>query len=856
MAAGGAVSGVLDMRMLSHLDNPLSSIFPPGDSLVIINQGIFLARQVGYLPTTLFERFALFSRIIMNLARFSRCYPIDRRFRIFIPTLLLFFSATRDGHAQNPPPVKPNPQAPTLAMPSPLGMQRATTLDLTLTGSNLAEPTALWTSFPAKVTIPTDNKNGTDQAKLLVRLEVPKDAPLGFHTIRLATTRGMSNFRIFCIDDLPQVMETESNHSLTSAQNVPIPCVVVGRADAEVNDYFKFTVKAGQRVSFEVLGRRLGSPFDPQISLHDIRTGHELPNAYSNDSPGLQTDARLTYTFKEAGEYVLEIRDVTYRGGPDFWYRLRIGDFPCATSSYPLAIKRGSKATVTFTGPMVDGVAPVEISAPSDPTVDTLWIAPKGPGGLYGWPVAVDVSDLDETIEHEPNNDMSHANKLTVPSAVTGRFMEKGDLDYYVFTAKKGQRLVIQGHTLEYNSPTLLDMTVNDAKGTQVAASNPQANHPDDQRIDFTPPADGDYFLMVKHLTDWGGPSETYRIEIRPYQPGFSLTAGLDRFDAPPGGTVDIPIQSLARRDYTGTIEVSVVGHPGITGQIVLNATPPPPPNQPAGKLTIAVKPDVPMGPNFVRIQGKATINGQPVIVDADVTPTVKEELAGLPFPPRDLLHSVALAVTEKPPFSLLAKFDVAESLRGTPIPVTITAQRSPGFADEIDLTPSGLPANVTLPGLKIAKGQNEAKGQLTAAVNANLGQLAIRFIGKAKVQFKEFQVTSAPAILALVPPFELKIDPAALKISQNSKPKIKITATRKGGYQGPIGFELRNLPANVTATKGTIAMGQNEAEVEITVPANAAPGEKKNVNVLGTATAAGNQQNASPNFTVTIEKK
>jgi len=66
----------------------------------------------------------------------------------------------------------------------------------------------------------------------------------------------------------------------------------------------------------------------------------------------------------------------------------------------------------------------------------------------------------------------------------------------------------------------------------------------------------------------------------------------------------------------------------------------------------------------------------------------------------------------------------------------------------------------------------------------------------------------------------------------------------------------LRNLPANVTAPKTTIAMGQNEAEVEVTVPANAAPGEKKDVNVLGTATAAGNQQNASPNFTVVVEKK
>src|SRR5882672_12767240 len=142
-------------------------------------------------------------------------------------TLLVVFSLASVGRGQNPPPVKPNPQAPTLNMAVPLGMQRGTTLDLTLTGTNLAEPTALWTSFPAKVTTPTDNKNGTDQAKLLVHLEVPKDAPIGFHTIRLATTRGMSNFRIFCIDDLPQVLQATPKATRAAPQVLAAPCVVV-----------------------------------------------------------------------------------------------------------------------------------------------------------------------------------------------------------------------------------------------------------------------------------------------------------------------------------------------------------------------------------------------------------------------------------------------------------------------------------------------------------------------------------------------------------------------------------------------------------------------------------------------------
>src|SRR5437868_5162837 len=107
------------------------------------------------------------------------------------------------ARAQMPPAPKPNPQAPTLNVVVPVGMQRGTKLELALTGANLNEPTAFWTSFPAKVTIPNDNNNGKDAGKLRVQLEAPKDAPIGFHTVRLITTRGISNLRLFCIDDLP-----------------------------------------------------------------------------------------------------------------------------------------------------------------------------------------------------------------------------------------------------------------------------------------------------------------------------------------------------------------------------------------------------------------------------------------------------------------------------------------------------------------------------------------------------------------------------------------------------------------------------------------------------------------------------
>jgi hypothetical protein len=68
-------------------------------------------------------------RIIMTLMRLFLNFTFSSLFLI-----LCWLQGT--AHGQAPPPVKPNPQAPTLAMPAPLGMQRGTALDLKLTGTN------------------------------------------------------------------------------------------------------------------------------------------------------------------------------------------------------------------------------------------------------------------------------------------------------------------------------------------------------------------------------------------------------------------------------------------------------------------------------------------------------------------------------------------------------------------------------------------------------------------------------------------------------------------------------------------------------------------------------------------------
>ena len=515
---------------------------------------------------------------------------------------------------------------------------------------------------------------------------------------------------------------------------------------------------------------------------------------------------------------------------------------------------------MSFAGPAVEGVPPVPVTVPTDPSIDSVLVTPLRPGSPPGWPVVLAVDDIDEVVEKEPNNDLAQATAVPVPGGVTGVIQQKGDVDHYKLSLKKA-KYVIEAQTLELGSPSDVYLVLKNDKGADVAKSNPVGP----AKFEFTSPGDGNYVLAVEHLhATWGGPAESYHIRIAPDEPSFEIGLASEGVDVPQGQAGVIGIQSVLRSGYKGPIELTVVGHPGIKGQTVIGgnvetkAAPPQPgkgPPKAVANLVVQVNPDVPMGAYPLKVQCKATIDGKTVVKMANVESGLNLALAGLPYPPRPLLHLVEVGVSEKPPFSLTAKLEPPDVLKGGNANVVITVNRGEGFAEEIALAPADLPPNVTfdVKGLKIDKGKNDVKTVLKVAPAAVVGEYFVAFTGKAKHNNRDYTVTALPTALDVALPFELKVEPAAIKLDAGGKAKFKITAVRKGGYEGPIGLVIQNLPANVTAGKANIDAKQNETEVELTAAASAAAGDKADVNIQGTAPAAGNQQNTSPNFTISV---
>jgi hypothetical protein len=727
---------------------------------------------------------------------------------------------------------------------------------VTLTGAGLSDPLAVWLSTAARVTSPPNITTGKDSTKIRARVELPADAPVGLHRLRVATPGGLSNLRPFCADALPEVQESDANHTPATAQSVSVPCVITGRADAETSDFFRFTAAAGQRLSFEVVGRRLGSGFDPVLRLHGA-DGRELPHAYSDDAPGLQTDARLSHTFAAAGDYLVEIRDTTHKGGRDFWYRLRIGDFPCAVTPLPAAVKRGSKASVTFAGPQVEGVAPVEVEAPADPAVEALSVAPVGPTGLPGWPVTLLLSDHDELLAGPSIGTLQQAQRLTPPCGVTGRFLRKSQKDHYAVALKKGQRLLIAAQTAELGSPADVYVTLRDGGSSELAQTDPQR----DAVIDFTAPADGNFFIVAEHLNYAFGPDQVYRLTVTPPAPGIELALATDRVAVPQGQVALLPVAALVRRDYGGPVEVTVVGPAGLSGsvtvpvgvQLQLAPGESPGAKSPVAQLPVHAAADLAPGVYEIKVRAKGVQDGKEVVAFASTKAAVQAQLGGLPHPPRDWLRSVGVAVTPKPPFSLAARWERPEAVRGLSNTLLVTATREAGFDGAIALTAAGLPPGMTASPKAIPAGQTETAVEVKLTDKAGLGSFAFAVVGRATAGDREATATVLPPPLVVVLPFELKVEPNPVPLEPGGKAELKVTAARKGGYAGPIGLELRNLPAQVTAARARIGPGQEAATLTLTAAAAAPLGSRGDVDVLGTA-QPGNQQAASPAFTVRVQ--
>lgn len=726
-------------------------------------------------------------------------------------------------------------QAPSISSTSPQAVEPGKATDIKLRGGNLAGAAEVWTSFPSEAALTPDiDKNGENAAEVTWRLNVPADAPIGIHAIRVAAPGGVSGMKLVLVDDLPSVAQAAGNTTADKAQELTLPVAVDGAVPSLGFNYYRFKVEAGQRVAIEAVARRLGSPLDPIVRLLNSK-GREL--AWSDDEPALRGDSRLHYTFQEAGEYLVEIRDIRYQGGGGHLYRLRIGDFPCLSTPHPMAVQRGVSTKVAFAGTSADGVAPIDVNIPADHPVQWTNVGARSASGNSSGFAVLHVGDSAIAVEAEPNNEIAKATRMELGQTACGRVDAPGDVDHFILAATKGQKFTFRGITRRQGSPTSLYLRLLNASGGQVAVKEDFGVG--DPAFDYTFPADGDYVIAVEELHRRGGSQFAYRIDTEPVATGFTLTAAVNTVNLGAGGTASIQVNS-ARKGYNGPIQVVAIDLPdGVVSQPTVIG-----PGHNVVALTLTATGDAPLNKAVpVKIVGTAKVGDNDVQVVADTHGTLKAGLSAIPWAPQNLNAHVALGVGQRPQIRL--RTEVQEVVFGKQLTgsIKVLVDRDEGFNEAVTLavTPDpkqgGLPGNITA-GLKpIPKDQNEVVITFVGTDKAPLGEFTAALTGTIK-QGKTTVAQTVPGItLKLQAPMSLTLSPEAEQIEAGKELKAKVTVERNPSLTGEVVLTFQNLPKGVTVDAAKIPADQSEIEVILKVAADAAKGAVNNVSVKGEAT-------------------
>ena len=721
-----------------------------------------------------------------------------------------------------------------------------TSIPLQINGGNLAPAKKLWLSFPAESVLAEGiDKNGENPAQVTYRISVPPDTPCGIQGMRLVTDKGVSPLRFLFIDDLPSIASVGSNVQLASAQVVTAPTAIDGAVAGLSWQYFKFPAQAGQRISIEVLARRIGSSLDPMLRLLDSK-GREL--AYNDDTPGLSGDASLVYTFKVAGEYVIELRDIKYGAGA---YRLRIGDFPVATVAYPLAVQRGATTNVTLAGFGVDGLAPIAVTVPPEQTAEWLNVSLKRPSGASGYS-SVAVVSTPQFLEQEPNNAPEQANRVELGQDINGRLEQPGDVDRFLFAAKKDQTVSFYGITRQQGSPTDLNFKILNKDGGQLAVAEDTGTNEGSVAYKF--PADGDYVLFVEDLNQRGGSEHAYRIAVTMSPPQFSLATSLDTFNIPAGGSVMATVTAV-RTGYAGPIELSALNlPPGVTASKSVIGV-----GRNDAVMTLQATPEFAPGElHGISVVGTARIGEADVIVPAEIGGVLKARNNAMRWTPSLLSKSVAASSTTAPGFSWRVEPPVAVFGKDLSAKVKLIATRAAGFEEGVvvAVTPpqNGLPAGVTVAVKNIDKGQTEAEIVISANNQAPLGEFTAGLTGTLK-QGDKTAVQGLAIRLNLAAPMTIKLDPGTTKITKGGEAVVKASVERNPAFAGPVNVTLQNLPAGITAAPAMIAADQTTIEIKLTAAADAVAASAANVTAKADAMAgAAKLEATSAAVTVAVE--
>ncbi len=202
---------------------------------------------------------------------------------------------------------------------------------------------------------------------------------------------------------------------------------------------------------------------------------------------------------------------------------------PAVRAVFPLGARAGETLDVEFLGQHLDSLIEIafarkdiraEVLSSDYFSVKTrISVGPHVPTGLHDYRVRTGrgtyvgvfhIGSLSGQREIEPNNDLAHAQKITLPAMVDG-VVEAADYDVFRFHADAGQALVFD--LLARRAGSTLDGTLGvlDERGNELDFNDDYYIHKD-PHLEFRVKTAGDYFIRVAGTEEEGSKYSSYRL--------------------------------------------------------------------------------------------------------------------------------------------------------------------------------------------------------------------------------------------------------------------------------------------------------------------------------------------------------
>ncbi|MGY8769686.1 MAG: PPC domain-containing protein [Pirellulales bacterium] len=710
---------------------------------------------------------------------------------------------------------------PTFSSITPWGFQQGTEVEVLLRGARLDDAKDLLLYQPG-VEIKKTEVVSASQVKMT--LAIAKDCKLGQHAARIRTASGVSDMKLFYIGAMPEAKEVEPNNEFESPQEIQMNSTLNGVVQTEDQDYYVVTAKKGERITAELEGIRLGRFFfDPYLA---ILNEERFEISKSDDSPLLYQDCLCSVIAPKDGKYIIQVRESSFGGNGNCIYRLHVGNFPRPQAILPGGGQPGEELEITWLGE-AGGQKKQKIKLPE--TLGEFEYFAQDEHGIAPSPNRLLVTAVPNAIEVEPNNARTEATAMVAPGAANGVLQEKGDEDWFKFTAKKGQKFDIRIHARKpLRSPADPILDVYSATGASVGNNDDSGGL--DSYYRFSAAADGEYFVRIREHLKSGGETFIYRVELKPT--AAALTMGIPEIQRYVARTLSIPqdnhmaiLVSARRESFAGDLNTLAMNLPeGVEMETVTMAA-----NQTTVPLVFHAKAEAPLAGSLVELKGQPVDSNIQVAGNLDQRTMLvrggnNREMWG---------HSsqrMVTTVTEKVPFKLEIVQPKVPLVRNGSMQLKIIAHREEGFDADITLRFLYNPPGVSSSGsIKIAKGKTEALIPVTANSGAEIKEWKICVVGAAAHKSGSVEVSTPFSVLNVADRyFDLAVGKTAMELDQESQ--LVVTITKKKDYEGKATMTLLGLPAGATSEPVEITKDSTEAVFTVKATKDARVGRHKSI--------------------------